>query len=235
MIKALGLSNENQGGKSRRGPSCIFTRLVAWLSNLQHVCVNNCMCVWELVLFVQQRERNRYLYSKIININYDYLGKRRAAVKWGWWVATCFNPMPSCRSAAVAGEGFRSMAAPWIKLQIEFSGAALPLFISAVSPSEAPQQAIYGALFLGKLITWVQPGRSLTHTPALSHLGLELLRHTQSIMKWERGHPQSSPTLAPHGLSHRSIPGIILIIIALDFSQRTAKLNPLGPTYWQEL
>lgn len=62
------------------------------------------------------------------------------------------------------------MAAPWIKLQIEFSGAAFPLFISAVSPSEAPLQAIYGALFLGKLITGAQPGRSSTHRPALSYL-----------------------------------------------------------------
>lgn len=45
------------------------------------------------------------------------------------------------------------MAAPEIELQIEFNGAASPLFISAVSPSETPLQAIYGALFLVKLIT----------------------------------------------------------------------------------
>ncbi len=63
------------------------------------------------------------------------------------------------------------MAAPWIELQIEFNRAAFPLFISAVSPCEAPLQAIYSALFLGKLIMRAQPGRSSTHRPALSHLG----------------------------------------------------------------
>lgn len=94
-----------------------------------------------------------------------------------------------CRSRS------RSMAAPWIELQIEFGGAAFPLFISAVSPCEAPLQAIYGALFLGKLITPAQPGRSSTHRPTLSHLELELLRHTRSITKWEGVIPRAAPPL----------------------------------------
>lgn len=101
------------------------------------------------------------------------------------------------------------MAAPWIKLQIEFSGAAFPLFISAVSPSEAPLQAIYGALFLGKLITWAQPGRSSTHRPALSHLGWNC--SDTPNQSWsgkgsspEQPHPCTSWPLTPVNTRHYS-------------------------------
>ena len=101
------------------------------------------------------------------------------------------------------------MAAPWIKLQIEFSGAAFPLFISAVSPSEAPLQAIYGALFLGKLITRAQHGRSSTHRPALSHLGWNC--SDTPNQSWsgmgsspEQPHPCTSWPLTPVNTRHYS-------------------------------
>lgn len=65
----------------------------------------------------------------------------------------CFNPLPSCRSAAIAGADLDRWQHPGLNYKLSLAGLLFPLFISAVSPSEAPLQAIYSALFLGKLIT----------------------------------------------------------------------------------
>ena len=80
-----------------------------------------------------------------------------------------------------------------LNYKLSFRGAVFPLFISAVSLSEAPLQAIYGALFLGKLIMGARPGRSFDTQARTDSFGLELLWHTQSIMKWEGVIPRAVP------------------------------------------
>lgn len=104
------------------------------------------------------------------------------------------------------------MAAPWIELQIEFCQADfLHLYFARVPPSEAPLQAIYGALFLGKLIRRTRRGRGPHARACPDSFGRELLRHTRSILKRDGG---GVIPRAPRGLSRQSIADIILIITA---------------------
>lgn len=106
----------------------------------------------------------------------------------------------------------------WIELQIEFSRAAFPSFISAVSPSEAPLQAIYSALFLAKLITALRMGASARlHTLAHTHARpCPAPTHPINPSVGRRSSPERPrPSLAPRGLLRRSIRAVTLIIIVL--------------------
>lgn len=103
----------------------------------------------------------------------------------------------------------QSMAAPWIKLQIEFSRAAFPSFLSAACPL---RRLRCSALFLDKLITRVQL-RTRAHAESF---GLGIAPVHPINLEVGRGHPPIRPPLHHDGLSQQSIPGIILIIIALD-------------------
>lgn len=131
--------------------------------------------------------------------------------------------MPSCRLSA-AGAHPNGWRPPGLNYKLSLAGRLPPpLYFCSVPPSEAPLQAIYGALFLGKLITGAQPGHTSPHRVIWAGIApTHPINHEVG-----RGHPQSSPTRAPHALSHRSIRSIILIVIALDFSPHAANRHPL--------
>lgn len=107
--------------------------------------------------------------------------------------------------------------------------AAFPLFISAVSPSEAPLRAIYGALFLGKLIMRTQPGCSSANRPALSHLGWNCSdTPNQSSGKRsspEQPHPYTSRPLILVNTRHYSNHNCIKTFTV--HSKNTIPLDPL--------
>lgn len=148
-----------------------------------------------------------------------------------WLVGTCFNPLPSCRLAAELDRWQH----PGLNYKLSLAGLLFPSFFSTVSPSETPLLAIYGALFLGKLIMWAQPGCSSTHRPALSHLGRNCSDTPNQSWSGKGSSSEQPHSCTSWPLTPVNILGIILIIIALDFSQRAAKRHPPGPTYWQEL
>lgn len=94
------------------------------------------------------------------------------------------------------------MAAPWIKLQIESSRAAFRSFISAACP---PKRLHCSALFLDKLITRVQPGRSSAHKPTPSHLGWDCSNAPNQSWRGKGSSPEQTQLCTPRPLTAVSI------------------------------
>lgn len=158
------------------------------------------MCAFS-TLFAWQIEQNKIWQSSFTILFV------RARLPWGQKGGTCFNLLPSCRLTAITEGDLNRWQHSGLNYKLSLAGLLFPLFISTVSPNETPLQAISSGLIPVKLIMWTQPGCSLTHRPTTESLDLELLRHTQSILKWKgviprAPHPCTSWPLTPVNTGH---------------------------------
>lgn len=100
---------------------CIFPifETFACFSNLQDECMYVSI-IW------MTKTKKEIMHSKLIETISWLYGKQRAAVEWGWQVGTCFNPLPSCRLAAIAGADLDRWQHPGLNYKLSLVGLPFP-------------------------------------------------------------------------------------------------------------